>query len=354
MRIFEFDDIEEHIYHDGIVSTAKCAVWGEFPEEETELSGLRYFDMIFSPRPECDDGSYLPKLEEYSLLDFSITKSDGRYEVTMNCIDDGRGRNDFSHLHFFCDEISVMLSRYEKLSYKNIFSDDMPSAEERNYLKDECHLSSEKYVLGDGITVIYDFYGEDDGSHYIYSTAKIARCSYFKDGIKFFEHLCDRYHLRPAKELIHHANGHSYLPYHVDLYGLSILEIDTGRHYDYVPEGMEHDFRFSAGESFIVTDVHYDPESSLLVCEGCCWACPDEVMVMDFSEPLHYDPRMVKLHDEIPMDYDEYDDIEFLRREKDSLIVKGEDGNEYAVTKKRLLEMLSEKRKEYPSEEFDK
>ena len=63
---------------------------------------------------------------------------------------------------------------------------------------------------------------------------------------------------------------------------------------------------------------------------------------------------MVRLYDEISMDFEEYDEFAFRRWEKDCLVLKGQDGKEYEVSKVRLREMLAEKRREFPLEEFDK
>ena len=352
MRDLDIRDITEHSYHDGTVSSARCALWGNFPEEETEKSGLKTFNFIFSPRPETDTGAYLPQFENYDILHISVTKNDSGYEFTLDCSKYVNGETDFRHLHFTCEKISACLCTFEDFSYKNIYNEST-YPEDREYLDEKYFICTDEYDMGDGITVHYDIYGEKTKYNNKYVGARIAKCTYFKNGEIIFEHLTDRHHLHPFKSIINHSNGHSYIPFHTDLYGISFFEIETGRRYDYIPEGQEHDISFDGGESFIVCDIFYDSESNLLACDGCYWACPNEIFVMDLSEPMHYDPRMVRMHGEIPMDYNEYDDINFVRWEEESLILKGEDGKEYAVTKARLREMLAEKRRSFPLEDLD-
>ena len=354
MRNFEPSDIKDHIYHDGIISSARCALWGVFPEEETQRSGLRTFDFIFTPYPETDEGKWLPKFDDYDVLDFDIKENDDRYEVTLNCSKHVNGETDFRNIHFYCEKISAMLCNFKDFSYKNIY-DPEEYPEGREFYDEKYHICTDNYDLGDGFRVQYDVYGEESSKGNKYTNAHAAKCTYFKDGVQIFEHLTDRHHLHPFKNaIIHHSNGNTYIAYHTDLYGISFFETDTGRSYDYIPEGQEHDISFGGGESFIVCDIFYDRDSDMLACDGCYWACPSEIFVMDFSEPLHYDPRMVNMHGELPIDYDEYDDVDFVRWEKERLVLKGGDDNEYTVAKDRLREMLEDKKIKFPLPGFDK
>ena len=64
---------------------------------------------------------------------------------------------------------------------------------------------------------------------------------------------------------------------------ISYLDLDTLEVYNYIPEGYQHDCEILLGESFIITDIHYDRESGLIAYGGCYWAGPPNVMVGDFS-----------------------------------------------------------------------
>lgn len=39
------------------------------------------------------------------------------------------------------------------------------------------------------------------------------------------------------------------------------------------------------GETFIWTGTHYNKNTKLPVVEGCFWACPFDLLVVDFSDP---------------------------------------------------------------------
>ena len=349
MREFEITDITEHCYHDGTVSTARCAMWGDFPEEETEKSGLKTFNFVFTPRPMTDEGEFLPKIEDHDILDLSVTENGGGYEVTLNCSHFNGESTDFLTLHFFCEKISVELCRYKGFSYKNIYSgDEVLEKEREQWYKPEFLLSTEERDIGEGITAVVELYGEEPSIPDRNIGAHLAVGKYLKDGSVICENYTTPQHRAGFFSPIHHSNGHLYYYYSTGLYGAAFMEIDTGRRYAYVPEGYEHDYRSECGESFIVCRVNYDRDSNLLACNGCYWAGADEVFVMDFSEPLNYDPRMVRLTDEVFTDNDYSDNIYFSRWEKDSLILKDTDGKEYPVTKARLREMLAEKRKCLP------
>ena len=63
-------------------------------------------------------------------------------------------------------------------------------------------------------------------------------------------------------------------------------DLDTMEVYNYIPKGEEHDYDAPYGESFIITDIHYDPATNLVAYGGCYWACPYDVIVLDFRDPM--------------------------------------------------------------------
>lgn len=112
--------------------------------------------------------------------------------------------------------------------------------------------------------------------------------------------------------LIRHANGRRYLIFRRELYGYSVLEIDTGRDFHFVPAGSFPDEGEPFQETFIWTGASYDPASGLLAASGCFWACPNDTLVLDFAHPLEECPA-VDLHDLLDPDYEKYDDIDLDR-----------------------------------------
>jgi hypothetical protein len=77
-----------------------------------------------------------------------------------------------------------------------------------------------------------------------------------------------------------HPAGHDYLICGENYQGQTILELDTGKRIDYLPEGAKK------GVGFCWTDISASIEKDVLAVEGCFWACPYAVRFIDFSEPM--------------------------------------------------------------------
>lgn len=112
--------------------------------------------------------------------------------------------------------------------------------------------------------------------------------------------------------LVRHRDGRRYLVFRRELYGYSVLEIETGEDFHFVPSQSLPAEGEKFEETFIWTGVHYDPVSSLLAASGCYWACPNETVLLDFSQPLAERP-WIELHELLDPAYDLYDDIDFDR-----------------------------------------
>ncbi|MCI8303727.1 MAG: hypothetical protein HFF52_03770 [Lawsonibacter sp.] len=115
--------------------------------------------------------------------------------------------------------------------------------------------------------------------------------------------------------LISHANGNQYLVFREDLYGYSVLEVETGENLHYIPEkSWPLDGRMGQ-ETFIWTGADYDPETNLLAVWGCYWACPGSMVFLDFSNPLSEQDCScwVEMHEMIDPDYELFDEIELVR-----------------------------------------
>ena len=107
---------------------------------------------------------------------------------------------------------------------------------------------------------------------------------------------------RHDAHIIRHTNGHDYLLFHEDIFGYSVLELDTLRSLHYLPE---ESYRFRDAhipadhyparaddqqETFIWVTPHYKPENNRLCVEGCFWGSPYTVILLDFSAPLSIVP----------------------------------------------------------------
>lgn len=77
-----------------------------------------------------------------------------------------------------------------------------------------------------------------------------------------------------------HPNGHSYLVCGEDYQGQTVIELDTGRRRDFLPDAAQH------GVGFCWAEHRFDRASQLLVVLGCIWAAPYEYRFYDFSDPM--------------------------------------------------------------------
>lgn len=124
--------------------------------------------------------------------------------------------------------------------------------------------------------------------------------------------------------LIRHQNGSRYLVFRQDLYGYSVLEVETGRDCHYLPLESEPEKREDFRETFLWTGAEYHRESGLLAVPGCYWACPTSTVVLDFSRPLVPQERWLELHEVLDPGYDRYDDLLFDRWDKEKgLVLRG-------------------------------
>ena len=112
--------------------------------------------------------------------------------------------------------------------------------------------------------------------------------------------------------LFPHANGNHYLVFREDLYGYSVLEVETGRTMHYIPEKSWPLDGRQGKETFIWTNAAYDAATNLLAVWGCYWACPNSMVFLDFSDPLSEQDCgcWVEMHEIMDPDYDLFDDIE--------------------------------------------
>ncbi len=108
--------------------------------------------------------------------------------------------------------------------------------------------------------------------------------------------------------VIKHSNQRTYLIFRQDLYGFSVLDLGNGKRMQFFPE-----LSLNGGETFIWTDVAYNPESDVLAVTGCYWACPDSTQLFKFDDPMSDSPEYVDLVACFDGDYDLYDDVCFVQ-----------------------------------------
>lgn len=238
-----------------------------------------------------------------------------------------------------------------RFSYKNVYNSEKHKKfmDSQRYVIDDKFLDrTENYELSDGFSVECFIYRDgEQRENYFYTTAFVKK-SVLKNANKtIYEYYCfDKQRFHIFKEIIHHRNGHRYYAFAVDLYGISFLDVDTLEVYNYIPEGYEHNNEYMCGESFIITDVHYDMESNLIAYGGCYWASPYEVMVGDFSDPLDFNPHLVSLRNISDPEYN-YEDIDFKEWKDGRLYILCDKEEKYlsAEELKKLIDELTVKGK---------
>lgn len=83
-----------------------------------------------------------------------------------------------------------------------------------------------------------------------------------------------------------HPNGHDYLVAGEDYQGQTVVELDTGRRRDHLPDAAKK------GVGFCWSSCVWLPEARLLVVKGCLWAYPYEFRLYDFADPMTGWPQL--------------------------------------------------------------
>lgn len=118
--------------------------------------------------------------------------------------------------------------------------------------------------------------------------------------------------------LFQHSNSRHYLLFTTELYGYSVLEIESGRDFHYIPSKAHPSGEEEFDETFIWCDATYDRRSDLLAVCGCFWADSYSVLILDFSDPFREQPAdsWIDLHDRVDPKY-RYTDFEKYNWDED-------------------------------------
>lgn len=289
----------------------------------------RYFD-IFIGRIIVNDPALKEKLERLKTFECPVLKAvsatgKGR-EYCVEIVLDNNGSE--ISLDFSCGLFSASAAHYRGFDYTNVYGTPayQEMEEENRYVFDEKYFREEVITeLPDGFSLYERNYIHKEG-HAIH--ARGSKCELRKDGKCIYAYdSCDNHHT-PYKDLILHSNGHRYYPFHVNLYGISYIDVDTLEAFNYIPRGYDNQYGMPCGESFIVTKVHYDPVTDLVAYEGCYWAGPSDVMVGKLDHPLFFDPHLISINKILDPECDEGYDVDFVSWNTDGITVKiiGETG----------------------------
>ena len=332
----QLHDITDHHFAGSKVEYiySNC-IGGIFSDEEQARTGfVRFsfqFDIRLNSKNAKPDMSSLKTGGEVILKDVTAEETADGYAVTVITETD--------KISFVCDYFHSSLMRYSGMSYRDIYPERKVPEISEDWFAEE-----ENVQIADDLTVVRRNYcrkwfnaeGKLTGAH------SYGKYRLLKNGEEVCAWVNQDDQAMPECALIQHSSGRRYVGFHVDLYGISYVDPDSGEVYHYVPEGYSHDYRRVCGESFIITAVHYDAASDLAAYSGCYWAGPYEVFAGDLSDPLNYDPHLVRLADileEMLGEEDEGDDIDFVRWEDDALIVKM-NKEEITVPKSKIREKV--------------
>ncbi len=171
-----------------------------------------------------------------------------------------------------------------------------------------------------------------------------SKCFFYEGDILCKEWYCF-YSSAEFYQLITHKNGKEYLIFRQDLYGYSVLKLENGEIMQFFPECS-----FDGVETFIWTEVHYNPENNVLAVEGCYWACPYSVQLFCFENPMCDEPKFVDIIACLDGDYDVYDELTFLKWEKGDLYLKAyltenAETVELVIPQEKYLSWLSSEQK---------
>lgn len=78
----------------------------------------------------------------------------------------------------------------------------------------------------------------------------------------------------------HGKTGGDYLLCGEDYLGQTCVDLRTGARVDHLPAEAEE------GVGFCWADIRPSPDGTVLAVDGCYWACPYEVIIVDFGDPM--------------------------------------------------------------------
>ena len=318
---FTGSEITSHNVYAGQSEKPLFNLQGSFEEEQYE--SCKFWSLWFKQIESPDDVNNTDLTG--NRIRFLDICPEGEFLLVKMMVGAG---SDAKEVVFRCREIRPEYCRYKGMSYRNLYNTEAyrNTIEGQRYVLDEKYfVRKEEHSLSDGYLAETALYQDITQNTF---RARLQRCILKKSGKAIYEYLCTYNHGARFKDFVHHSNGRRYFPFHVDLYGISYLDIDSLETYHYVPEGYTHDFSYPCGESFIVTDIHYDKNTDLIAYGGCYWAGPSDVMVGDFSEPLNFDPILFDIGKIMDPESEGYE-IDFKQWQDNRLVVtvEGEERN---------------------------
>ena len=140
-------------------------------------------------------------------------------------------------------------------------------------------------TLEEGYSVKHYYYADEEHRLPGHAALDGEICRLYKNDELVFEWKNTDGNSRVA-DIIHHSNGNKYLIFDEDLYGYSVLNLADLQCMHYIPAESYGKYPEEFRETFLWCKCFYNRETDLLAVEGCYWACPYDVIVLDFRDPM--------------------------------------------------------------------
>ena len=203
------------------------------------------------------------------------------------------------------------------------YYEDMEEYEKRIFSKMVFDEAERVRELEDGYSVKYYYYADEENCLPGHAPLDGEICRLCKNEEVIFEWKNTDGRSRVA-EIVHHSDGKDYFIFDEDLYGYSVLDLSDLSCMHYIPAESHGKYPDEFEETFLWCSCFYNRENNMLAVEGCYWACPYSVIVLDFSEPMKA-VEMKDWHDlysECSSHYPETDEIDFEKWDGSTLICK--------------------------------
>ena len=209
--------------------------------------------------------------------------------------------------------------------YVECFREENISEEEEKEISFGYRIKSVTYIMPQKGYELYAY------KQYLYDAKGEEVCTWF---------VYDTHDFLNFSDVFMHSDGEKYFIYKECLYGYSVLRLSDLKLLHYVPYGQvsQNEPMQQIGESFIMTDFYYNNETDMIATNGCFWAAPTDVVVIDFKQPLAEPKKMLTFHKLIDPNYenDDLEDVEFKHWDKDELIVQTGNGQEFRFSGRDL------------------
>jgi len=113
-----------------------------------------------------------------------------------------------------------------------------------------------------------------------------------------------------------HSNGREYLVYKEDLYGYSVLDIESKETFKYIPSAY-----LKSEETFIATDIHYNPVNDMFAAGGCFWAGRYTTYLLEVKDPMKQFTRYLDCRTIVPHQA-KYTDVDFHEWDGNDILLK--------------------------------